>query len=450
MADINIKPEIALGLKQQDPMTSLGSMLTAANAITQLKQAQQINPLALQKAQQEVEQGATTLEKSKFNLNQEYADKAAGGISALMSSPHFQPDANGNFDQNAMLQDVDAIERVLTAQGVKKHPSGALDVLREKITQNPASGADFLRNIAASQLGASEKFKYGIPANTALGGVPALQNPVTGEIRPLPNQEALTGVTPQDMNAPPPAEDFTKGLAYPVRKPGQPFIPQMSEGVDLKAGQDYRQGLALANQNLPKMKRDLGEADKLVDKIKEDAIRVFGLESTTGLWGKLTRKYDQLIGDPTYQQLSKDLANLQIANIQSAGGSMDTVAGQKLQGYANGDETYPPEVLGNILGRMTADVTNRELQQVAAEKYAKRFGDQNSKHFQQQWNANAGNGKVFQAIHLYQTKGQTEQTIDEVNELLGEPDSKERAENTKRFKNLWSLYQYGYIPKEKK
>lgn len=450
MADINIKPEIALGLKQQDPMISLGNMLNAANAITQFKQAQQINPLALQKTQQEVEQGATTLEKSKFNLNQEYADKAAAGVSALMSSPHFQPDANGNFNQAAMLQDVDAIERVLTAQGVKKHPSGAIDVLREKIKANPASGADFLRNIAMSQLGASEKVGYAIPQEATLGGVPALRNKVTGAITPLPNQEQLAGVSPQDMNAPPPDEKFVGGMTYPVRKPGQPFIPQMSEGVDLKAGQDYRQGLAVSNQNLPKMKRDLGEADALVDKIRQNAVKIGGLDSASGTFGTLTRKYKDIVGDPEYKQLSKDLANLQLANLQASGVASNSVEGIKLQGYANGDETYPPDVLANILGRMTADVTNRELQQVAAEKFSRRFGDQNIKHFQQQWNSNAGNGKVFQAIHLYQTKGQNEQTIDEVNELLGEPDSKERAENTKRFKNLWSLYNYGYIPKEKK
>lgn len=63
-ADINIRPEIALGIKQQDSMTNLSSLLNAANAARQFQQAQQINPLELQRQQQLTEQGAYATDKA--------------------------------------------------------------------------------------------------------------------------------------------------------------------------------------------------------------------------------------------------------------------------------------------------------------------------------------------------------------------------------------------------
>ncbi len=55
-ADINIKPEIALGLKTQDSMTNLSNMLNMANSYQQLQQSREMNPLQLQQKQMELEQ----------------------------------------------------------------------------------------------------------------------------------------------------------------------------------------------------------------------------------------------------------------------------------------------------------------------------------------------------------------------------------------------------------
>lgn len=63
-AEINIRPEIALGIKQTDAMNNLGSLLNTANALQQFKQTQQINPLELQRQKQIVEQGGYTTQKA--------------------------------------------------------------------------------------------------------------------------------------------------------------------------------------------------------------------------------------------------------------------------------------------------------------------------------------------------------------------------------------------------
>ena len=64
-ANINIDPNIALGIKQQDSMTSLSNMLNAANAARQFQQAQQLNPLQLQQQKQLTEQGAYATDRAR-------------------------------------------------------------------------------------------------------------------------------------------------------------------------------------------------------------------------------------------------------------------------------------------------------------------------------------------------------------------------------------------------
>jgi len=63
-ANINIDPSIALGIKQQDPMTNIGNMLNTAGALQQFQQAQQVNPLLLERQQQLAEQGRYTTQKA--------------------------------------------------------------------------------------------------------------------------------------------------------------------------------------------------------------------------------------------------------------------------------------------------------------------------------------------------------------------------------------------------
>jgi hypothetical protein len=427
-------------------------MLNTASALQNFRQAQQLNPLELERAQEVVKQAKTTTEKTALQLQQDHANIAKSAIAALTSSKHFQPNENGEYNKEAMLQDLHAVERMVKAQGVKSSPGGAADILRRKIDDNPAEAAQFLQTIAIDQLSPESKVGLIKPGNVTVGGVPALQNQLTGEIRPgkiVGDIEAPK----MDLKAKPPAPEYASELAYPVRKPNQPFIPNPSETVALQQGQAYRKSLQDINnpQVLPKMKRDLVEVDKKVDEIAQKAIDLGWANSRTGIWGALTRKTAEVLGNPDYQQLSKDIANLQISQLKSSGGSMQTDQGKALQEHANGNATYSPEVLKNIIGRVTSDVTNNELQQIAADKFARRFGDQNIATFQKQWNANAGDGKVFEAWYINNTLGDKDPKKADamIHELLGKPKTKEFDDNLNRLQNIEDLINYGYISKRK-
>ena len=132
-------------------------------------------------------------------------------------------------------------------------------------------------------------------------------------------------------------------------------------------------------------------------------------------------------------QLSKDLANVQIAAMRAAGGDMSTDAGKALQAAANGDVTYPPEVLINIANRAKADITNVDLQRQAADKFYRKYGANNMAAFKQEW-ANNADSRVFQAMNIYQEAKNKEKANAEVAKVLGIPaDPKDWDEKDKKI-----------------
>jgi len=466
-ANINIDPSISLGVKSQDSMTSLGNLLNMANAAQQFQQAREMNPLQVQREKELVEQAKTQTKKTAFDYQQQHENIGNAALTALITSPHFQPKENGEYtedDKQAMLKDIDAVERMMTAQGIKTGKGGPADILRERVNSDPRAATQFLQNVAVGQMGAAERVGLARPENVTIGGVPGLQDKFTGTVRPLKIQGEETAPRANEIVPPKELEQqlirskeieaAKTDLSYPVRKPNQPFVPSPSEPIDLKAGQEYRQSLAAVNDPrvLTKAKRDLYEVDKKIDEIAQKAIGGDWINSREGLWGLLSRKKDELLNNSDYQQLSKDIANLQISELMSGGGSLQSDAGKEMVRHQTGDATYSPKVLKDIIGRITAKYTNQELQQVAANKFAKNFGDQNMKDFQRQWNENSGDGRIFQAWHINQTMGKKDPKKADamIYELLGRPGTEEFNDNLNKLENIDSLYNNGYIPKRKK
>jgi hypothetical protein len=162
-----------------------------------------------------------------------------------------------------------------------------------------------------------------------------------------------------------------------------------------------------------------------------------------GLAGDINRKLSTMMGDTTYKQLSKDLANVQIANIQAIGGSMDTVSGQQLARIANGDETYPPSVLINIARRTYADLTNLDMQAKGASNFAQKYGDNNLNYFKQKWSENA-DSKVFEAISIYNSVKDPAERKKAIDALMGD-NAKERSQFADKFKNIKKLSETGEL-----
>jgi len=216
--------------------------------------------------------------------------------------------------------------------------------------------------------------------------------PVAPNVQPLvPDQNVAQNIVNKNL----PIYSQPIPLLYPPRQAGTPYAPGPSEAIDKEAGSAFRTGIVNRQSQLTTDRRNIDEVIKTADELEKS------WKPTSGVLGGITRNVSTWLGDPTYKQLSKDLANVQMANIRSQGGSLDTVAGQQLAKMANGDETYPPEVLKSIAFRAKADMTNIDMQATGAQNFANRYGDNNMKKFQQEWAKNA-DSKIFETITVGQ------------------------------------------------
>ena len=227
-------------------------------------------------------------------------------------------------------------------------------------------------------------------------------------------------------------------LSYPVPQAGQPRAQLPSEIKDIAEGQTYRSSLVNRQSSLTTDRRNIDEVIKTANELEKSYM------PTSGIAGSAYRHLATWMGDPTYKQLGKDLANVQMANIKAQGGSLDTVAGQQLSKMANGDETYPPSVLMSIAARAKADMTNIDAQATAAQKFSQKFGDNNMKAFQQMWSKNA-DSKIFEVMNLAKdTNLDLEEKKKIVDHLLGN-DPKERAIFNEKYQNILKLQQNGTL-----
>lgn len=480
----NVDPTIALSAKAPDAMTGLGQMLNVARGAQAYQQQAEAFPtaleqqkLALQKSQQmlpiELRQAEATAGASELGLSQKQLTLAGGMLTGLEYSDALK---TGNIPE--LTSQVKTIEHVLKSNGVPVEKT--FGQVNSMLAAGDVKGVqNFIANLRTGLASAEQKYTAALPqpmaglnapaaftAGGPQGGTiqstpigtqaapaqaptqapmttvaPSVQTAPVAAPAPLQGQPLTpTGVTPQQMSMPPEAAALAKPvpLPYPVRKEGQPYMPNPSEAADTTKNIGYREGLIARQTDLTQSRRNIQEVIALATKIEKESSL-----PTTGPIGAIKRKYAELVGDPTYKQLSKDLANIQISNIKAQGGSLDTVGGQQLTRMASGDETYPPDVLIKIARRTDADTTNIDMQATAAAKFAAQYGDNNLNAFKQAWSKNA-DSKVFEAMNIYRDAKDPKEAKTQIDELLGK-DPKQRKIFFQKYQNIQKLFENGTL-----
>ena len=298
----------------------------------------------------------------------------------------------------------------------------------QKAYNNFIQSEHFATQSTANQINAL----FGTLQPGGAGQPAAIYNPITKTLEPVqygnpqqpanPNVPAQPGMPGQmgmgQANAPV-QDPIAPQLMFPVRQPGTNYAQLPNEATKTTEGGQYVSGLIDRKKNLVTDRRNLDEMLKQVEKVKEETLKVPGTNPASNLINATIRKASVATADPQYQQLSKDIANMQISNLKAAGGSMDTVAGQQLQAHANGTEVYDPDVLLNIGRRAKADMKNLDLQTDAASKFIKRYGPNNMDTFKKIWGDNA-DSKLFEMMTHHEDKTMTpEQKKMKRDELIG-------------------------------
>jgi len=483
MADLQMNVNYA-----KPQQTSLGELVNMASGIQNYQQAQQINPLELEKKQIE---NQVLRQKNDERLK----------LQEFTSNP-------GNWQTNGRI-DMDKINAVipkiapLTGADVISSLSG-LSTSQTAATKAKNDMTQDMRQIVGGRLGILGRMNiddpqvvigeldrlkkenpdsrevhdlieaYKVPLAQAQKGPNVVKDLIAQEqslLSPAQKQTAFTpsisttaqGQTiltqPSVANAAPtatigvagglqntplqpggvPSQRPTIGnvpLPYPVRSASQPYAPEPTEAADQTAGQSYRNRLVEAQGGLPQSRRNVEEVIKQATGIGENLQFPSG-----GVLGRLEQRVLMAMKSDEYDMLAKDLANMALSNTKAMGGVSNTVAGLDMQAVANGTAKVPTGVLIAIARRVQADQTNIDMQANGAQKFAQQYGDNNIKAYQQLWNANADT-RVFEAMNIYKDITDPTKRKFEIEKLLGSDPAK-RQEFYNKYQNIKKLSETG-------
>lgn len=449
---INIDPSISLGVKPPAAM-SLSEMLNIARGAQQYQTERAIQPEQIQQAQiatrtagSQEQTAGVQAQTSQFQFDKAKRDALMNIIGGYRNDPRI---SSGDPDQ--AIDAVNEIKRGARSIGI---PASNLERISAEAVQialeNPKALPQYFDNVIQSQLGAQGQQALQTPVIVTVGEQPGVFRPSTQTVTPItygapapqagqpPAAQPPVGVTSQDMTAPIAGKQSERpALLYPVPQAGvpRPVLPQ--EQFDQDAGSKFRNGLVQQQSQLVTARRNLQEVTRTADKLLKES-----LLPETGAIGAAKRSIANFIGDPTYKQLSKDLANVQISNIQAMGGSLDTVSGQNLMRMASGDETFPPEVLLSIARRADADMTNLDLMANGLQKHSQLYGDANTKRYQQMWAANA-DSRIFELMNIARDVKDQKTRMEMSNKILGNLNDDQRQQLLKKYENIVKLSKTG-------
>jgi hypothetical protein len=482
MADLSMNVNYA-----KPQTTSLGDMLGMASGIQNFQQAQQLNPLALEKAQIENQvlrqKNDERLKIQEFISNPDNwqtngrtdMDKAnkisiiapltgPGVISELTTLGKSQTDATkaknamtqemrqnvagrlgilGRLkvdDPNIAMQELDRLKGEFPDSREMHDLIDAYKVPLSKASRGPHIFKDMIAQEQGLLSPAQKETAFAPTISTTAQGTTVTTQPGAGGALPTSTVGVAQGLqnTPLQPGGVPGQRPTVGGmpLPYPIRSASQPYAPEPTEAADQTAGQGYRNRLVEAQGGLPQSRRNVEEVIKQATGIGEDLMFPGG-----GVFGRLEQKVLSAMKSDQYDMLAKDLANMALSNTKAMGGVGNTVAGLDMQAVANGTVKVPTSVLINIARRVQADQTNIDMQANGAQKFAQQYGDNNIKAYQQLWNANADT-KVFEAMNIYKDITDPTQRKFQIEKLLGNDPAK-RQEFYNKYQNIKKLSETG-------
>jgi hypothetical protein len=436
-------PSIYSNIKAPEAM-SLGDMVNLSRSTLALKKEKELYEPSVAGAKAVSESAQVAAKKATAGLATDFADKMRQQQIALINHPDI---VRAEQDPQFAAANKDKIAKLVNGQAKAAEDLG-LDPTKaselnapylEAVNQTNGQG---LRQFLKTRMvaGLDQQAQAAIQPKEYLQAAPVKSE--TGNY-PAGTQTAPVGVTPEQMNQPAKA-DFSKpvALSYPVRQAGQPYAALPQEEDERKIGTQTKSALIARQADIPQSRRSIDEVIKKAAELEKSATL-----PTSGVLGSMERGVSTFLGTEQgirYKELSKDLANAQIANITASGGSLATDAGKQLVRMANGDETYPPSVLIEIARRTQADMLNLDSKATAIKKFADKFGDQNIGAFNQMWSKNA-DPKIFQLKNIFDDQNMSDkEKADARDKLIGKDANQIKIFNEK-WNNIKKLEQTGSL-----
>jgi hypothetical protein len=419
-------PSIYGNVQPQQGMT-IADLVNLSRSSTALQKEKALLEPGIRAGKAAAETAETQASKAKLGLSTDFADKMRQQQIALINHPLI---VKAEQDPQFAAANKDKIANLIIGQSKSAQELGLDPAKAEELN------APYLEAVNQTNGQGTRQFlKTRMIAGLDQSSQAALNSPEYFKAAP----EAPSA--PQ-TTAPTSAEPFSQPekLSYPVPQSGQPRAQLPSEEPDRQFGEKIRTTLSNAQQNYGAIRQNY---DKLIDQAQMLAGEtIFG-----GAAGTAERKLKAAIGTPEYQQLSKDLANAQIAQIKAEGGSLDTVSGQSLIAHANGSVIYDPTVLVDIARRNAANVENQNGRATGLRVASEKFGDANAKHFLSMWNKNANDNSVFEMKYIFDKNGGGDKGTQAVQQYIktSKLSEEKRKELATKYLNLQKLETTGTL-----
>jgi hypothetical protein len=421
---------------------TLGSLMSLDQKQIALQKAKELLPYEIATGKAQSSTAETQAARAGVEFQQHNANVARSVFGGFLTDPDF---ISGNSE--AMVKKLESGSKYLKSIGVEPPDGGeAFRKMIEAAKKDPQAAYQEIKN-GVQQAGGSQNQYASMQATQPTmvygGGVPG--SPSGAPSAPVqPGAQAPTGVTPQQMSQPAPSEFSKKSpLLYPTRQAGQPIVGALpSEEEDRKIGSVVRSNLINRQGDIPQSRRNIDEVIKKAGELQKSE-----WNEGAGKIGAVGRNISMFMGTEegiAYKELSKDLANAQISNIQASGGSLATDAGKQLARLASGDETYPPKVLIEIARRTQADMTGLDMKATAVQKFASKFGDNNIKAFEQDWSKNA-DPKIFQLKNIFDDQNLSPAEKAAARDKLIGKDEKQLKIFNEKWNNIKKLEQTGSL-----
>jgi len=262
--------------------------------------------------------------------------------------------------------------------------------------------------------------------------------PKPAVVAPKPN--AMVQNLPEETPANLPAHSQLVPPRFPLRQPNQPvFTLQQGEKEAQDEGGKFLRNVVAQRGSVAPVRNNLEKIMSTTD----DLLAKQGFQAGKGL--QIEQYLTKLVDDSEYKTLSKNLANLQIALIGNNPAALSSDAGKQMTAAASGSEVYPPKVLQKIAIQLHGEMENRDRQGIAADKYARKFGEANMPSFTQMWNNNADN-KVFELMSLPKLIKDPATRSKMADEIIGYPKgSEQRKVFEQKYMNIQKLIKDGTL-----
>jgi len=430
----------------------LPQLLDAARSFQMYQYGQEVLPEQAEQARIATQTARTGQEQATFNLSKDQNSQLMTIIGGYRNDPRI---SSGNPD--AALAALDEIKAKAANLNIPRSVVERMATTATKTAmENPKALAQYFDNVIQTSAGPSAQLGLQTPELTTQAGAPAAFRRGPGTLTPVPTlgaqptpAPAPQGVTPDMMTAPitPQAAPLAAPQAvptdpgYPLRFPPRPIgdIRPAAAGEEAAAtaGNAYLTNMMTAQGEVPKAIRNVSEVIRGAEELSKT------VNFQTGKPADIERAVRTFFGEDQYKQLSKDIANAQIALMRSTGGDLTTDAGKALVARATGDETYPPQVLLSIARRLNGELTKVDMEARGAQKAATLFGNANLPAFQQAWNSNA-DLRVFEAISIVNNLKDPQKQKSALDKILP-TNAEELADFQQKYRNIKKLTETGTL-----